>query len=427
MNQRLVMCPYCFESFPAEDLKFRGFSAEEIGPSSNSEDWVGSEVLPAESEVASTPGDLATQPDRDAETPKPSGDWLRRGLRGFLGETAAHQASSGSGHTTGRDNLIDGVKPWCPKCQLALPPNIEWARPVRIAVIGQVGSAKSSTIYSLVEMLRGGSIPYDLGWTSFGFATEADRHRYEEAYSSFVDSHKVIPTTVAGRDPASMTITCEAHLGGSDDEGYRTWNITFFDVAGETLRVERDWARNAQHMFVADAYVFTISCEALLVMAGHTGPDSKTDELPVGLSAVGDLLQQNIQGIRRYQELPDAASISAPAAFLITKTDLLASSPDDGYGEFERLASLAARAPTLAEGGDVDAYSDEVIVALEEVDGYPVLIPSRGFETARYFLVSPWGSQPVDGNVMAPKPVGVDSCVLWLIAQLGAESVHQGG
>jgi hypothetical protein len=359
-----IICPYCFEEFPVEQMLFDSYS--------------GGEAMPGRY------GPLERMLGRPLTPPKNKrGQWLTRKL--------------------------------CPKDpNHILPVTAGSQTSLVIGIIGAKFSGKSHYIASLIERLEN-QVGADLQ-TALLPVTDETRERYRrEFYNPLFGKGLVLPLTVGTPPPLIYDLTLDGKLWG--EKRNRAITLALYDTAGENLQDATTARQMVQYLRVASGLIFLV--DPLQVPSVREALPPSVQPPPLDQDAAPNQIMANVlQLLENGAVLNSNAPLSIPVAVALTKCDVLR---DAGLIDTNRLWNMDKRHIGYF---DVEAHEDMSGMMGEYVQRWSMAAHStvqRRFSRHAFFGLSATGCapDPHTGRYKFISPWRVEDPLLWLLAELG--------
>jgi hypothetical protein len=320
----------------------------------------------------------------------------------------------------------------CPVCHSRLPVYFGKIGSLLIVPVGANETGKSVFVAVLLHELM-----HQAGQQFNAAITGADDHTRQEFAQEYerplYRESRLLPPTVpalaGNRPPLVFRFTAESRrpkilnglptLGGlaASRDPQRTL-LSFFDTAGEDLRLQPSMDRNLPCLGVADGILLLVDPLQMRGARALAAPGTRLpvsgdagDEPAAALVAVTDFL---LAGNGDQPGRP----IGTPLAIVFTKMDALLGR----LRETSPLLQPAPRQPYFDER-DSMAVHTEIQRLLAGWEGSRIdRIARTHYRTYRYFGVSALGETPTEDNRVSARgirPYRVTSPVLWLLAQFG--------
>jgi hypothetical protein len=267
----------------------------------------------------------------------------------------------------------------CPACGQAVPRQYVEGRPKVVAVVGAVGSGKSTWLASAIRFVAKGHLDDRLPGTSLDVLGEKSRLRHGR-------DGVLVADTVLPRDPGPEPLLVSLRVRPRA----RAVVIAFYDGADGT----------AECLAHADGLVLVVEPRAAPGDAGITGL---------------------AEAVRSARGLRPDARINLPLAVVLTKLDTVWDMVDPG----SPLLRPVPRAGGYAVSDSVDVHH-ETTAWLGRWNGTELVQGVRtAFRRHRCFAATALGDR-ADGR-REPVPHRVEDPLLWLLAEFGAIPTFRGG
>lgn len=310
----------------------------------------------------------------------------------------------------------------CPYCGYLLPFNIELAKNISIAIVGDTFSGKSHYLTSVIHELKETWLPKNRKLASLTCLTpDIEDYYYSQCFLPvFRDKRSILPTQVA-TDYNRLPLIYEIKFKSSSGRAPERVNLIFYDGSGEDYAVPERMVRYARHVMYASAIIFLIDPTMITEV---------TKQLPAHLQynywvgrGPSSVVKSAIQLLERFHGSETETFLgSLPVAITLSKADLFrhvaAVAPKHGFLSH----SLCEDQPDLQE---IKAIDTEVRDLLARNKERSLLRLSQRFPIVSFFATSATGCAP-DKNGMYQF---IDPCrcldpILWILQQLGALHVH---
>ncbi len=380
-SEKFIVCPFCFESFPLQQMCLRCVNPVCRGKV-------------ADTLFAHARGYAPVIMGRVLIPP--SGQY-RPGM--------SHQVACDFCEKVSRTLL-------CPICHFELPYDIGQIEQKVIAIIGARASGKSHYIASLInrlEMVVADSFQMHL--QKIGDETE-ERWTRDFYTPLFVRKTVLQPNKPASIDP-QVRIPLIFRLITRRNGSTRALNLSFFDTAGEDMTSADIMAVHNRYIIHADGIILLLDPLQIsqvrqeLNLPNLPGIDPKASPLYI----IGKLREL----FERTQQVRAKQKVTIPIAFTLSKTDAL--------------TPLLAPGSPLKEHSSHVSYLDlrEMQSVSTEVENYVKKWIGPGFSLAiehnfqcyEFFAMSSLGSQPENNKPLrVVSPRRVEDPFLWLLYKL---------
>lgn len=383
---RRLLCPYCFDSYPASQLAFRC-----VNPDLQ-------RCPPEEDKLLASYERLQ------------SGRLLSRVFsppRRLWGPSTVATCQCGANTT----------KRVCPLCHNELPHELGMSRSCSIALVGAKEVGKSHYIAVLIHQLR--NRISDRFEASFAALDEQTRRRYSQDFESYVFKRRiVIPGTVSARAqigvkrPLIYRLSMEQR--GLFIQKQRATNLVFFDTAGEDLGHIDTMATETRYVAQSEGIIFLLDPLQIPAVRDRLGA---AVAMPSGTVHPLEIVERIVQLIRSFRGLRPSEKIRTPVALAFSKIDAVR-------------ALVDSRSP-IHRAANHDGYFDQTDaeelnesmrahVATWVGPGFDAAIRHH-FESAGYFGLSALGQGPDEqGRLPAgAAPFRVEDPLLWILHQHG--------
>lgn len=384
-----LVCPYCFENFPARELAFRC-----INPNTARCALEEDRALADYQRFASAP--------RMQRVFKPDRHWW--------GVPSAAVCKCG----TKTNKLV------CPYCHNELPSQFGQTTSRTIALVGSKEAGKSHYIAVLIHELRN-----RVGRNFNAALNELDEQtiqRYKHDFRRYIyDQREVIPGTVSARARIEVRYPMVYRLSLGQrrfwwPNGRRITSLVFFDTAGEDLDNIDVMSTETKYLANSDGIIFLLDPLQISSVRQLLGNPS---HLPTVNTEPQEIIGRVDRLIRVARQMKPAARIKTPVALAFSKLDEIRSlilRTDPG--------SPVLRASNHAgyfDQADADLVNESMKAYVEDWIGSGLdSFMRHNFETYKYFGLSALGSRP-DMNGSLPRgvaPLRVEDPLLWIFNRL---------
>ena len=311
----------------------------------------------------------------------------------------------------------------CPKCGYAMPYNIDSARSLNIAIVGNTTSGKSVYIASLIRHLEQGQgllARPDLGQSfTITCLTPKVKVRYENQYWKPLFEDKQVP------DPSPRAIETthepliyEISIRLRRDELMKNLNLIIYDTSGEDYVIGTRLVQWARYVLSADGLIFMADPISIPEIFNHLPPNPN---LSYGTPAEHPALSLNTitSLVTRSQGKRTGASLgSTPIAITLSKCDLLKKLRAVGNQYY-----FITQPPRYRGGAnlqDIEMVDKEVRQLLTEHGGDNLLLAANNFKKVRFLAVSAIGYTPdAAGKIPTVEPWRCLDPFLWVLYELG--------
>jgi GTPase SAR1 family protein len=382
---RLLICPYCFEKYPANQVTFRC-----INPNA-------SRCPPEEDKAIGEYQRLTTPPRLPRVLPPPS-SWLR----------APSEATCVCGMRT--------TKLVCPKCHNELPSQFGTTDSYTIALIGAKEAGKSHYVAVLIHELTN-RVGQSFN-ASLNALDEQTIQRYKQDFRRYIyEKREVIPATLSARAlinvryPLVYRFSLKRRKALFNDLSVST--LVFFDTAGEDL-THLD-LMSTETKYLANSHGIIFLLDPLQIPAVRDQIRSST-ALPSENTEPQEIIGRVVKLIRQSHKLGHNAKITTPIALAFSKVDAM-------HDLFEPSSPVhrAANHDGYFNTTEAQQVNDSMRAHVAEWVGPGLdLFLQHNFETFSYFGVSALGSPPdAEGRLpMGVAPFRVEDPLLWILHKL---------
>lgn len=314
---------------------------------------------------------------------------------------------------TGRKYVLEWASRECPACGYLLPYNIEQVASVRIVVVGDTASGKSTYMAALLHQMQewiqrnSGSLRF----TSLTQGVEAEFFR--DYLDPVFHNRRVLPPTRPTQSITKNPLIYELETRQAPKFPARKINLILYDDASEDYMPPERMAQFARHFFFANAII--------LLVDPNTIPEISS-RLPQGLQygtstgrSASRILNSIIETLKRYHG--SEAMNDLPVAITISKSDLL--KYKETVGSSYRFSSN----PTYNDGldlQDIRAVDKEVRTIIREIGDQGLLSAAQKLKQVNFFAVSATGYMPDEnGTYPSVTPYRCLDPLLWILYELG--------
>lgn len=383
---RRLLCPYCFERYPAAELAFRCVNPDPMR-------------CPLVEDQH-----LARYERLERGRPLPRVFTPPRLL--FSLPTVA---TCDCGTKT--------IKRVCPRCHNELPRELGLGRSCSIALLGAKEVGKSHFIAVLIHQLR-----HRVGerfQASFAALDEQTRRRYSQDFESYVFARRiVIPGTVSARAQVGVKYPLIYRLSLTQTylgfRRQRATNLVFFDTAGEDLGDVDTMETETRYVAQSEGIVFLL--DPLQIPSVRDKLASRVG-LPSGTVHPAAIVERVIQLIRSYRGLGESQKIDTPVALAFSKIDAVRSLIEPGSP-----VHRAAHHDGYFDLSDAEAMNESMRAHVHSWAGPGLDAMIRhNFKHVSYFGISALGSGPdASGRLPAgATPFRVEDPLLWILHRRG--------
>ncbi|MCL2225718.1 MAG: hypothetical protein FWB96_12195 [Defluviitaleaceae bacterium] len=299
----------------------------------------------------------------------------------------------------------------CPFCHNSLPQSAGFAPSTVISVVGASQAGKSVYLTSLIHTLKT-ITPRNFPVFCTPINNEMGRRFKFEYEDPLIEHGMLLDPTQKEKQQEPFIFTFSFA-----DESKPEINIAFFDVAGEGLVDTNYMDIYAAHirnsggiLFLVDPLQFrAVGRKIRLKNALDLELDYSDEPAEVLSGLVEDYIYKQGGGVS-----------DAPAAVVLTKTDLLEALQNDGeyLSENSRIFTNFTHRQffNLREFNEIN---DETEAFISEIDPNFRNALKRRFANLGFFAVSALGTRPESGRVVSFSPVRVDEPFLWILHKLG--------
>lgn len=301
----------------------------------------------------------------------------------------------------------------CPNCKNLLPSSIESADNVSIAIVGDIGSGKSSFIALLVHLLQEGAISAILRFIPINQNID---NKYQNVYFKPLFLHKqALKRTPVGTKPIRYPLMYELFLQDSSVDAGKHINLIIYDSSGEDyLSQER----------IIEFNKFILYADAIIYLADPLSMPGILRQLPSSLqpiepssrkaSYVLNIIMQIFE--RNNDPTLGLDLFSKPIAITISKSDLLKFLMDSSSST--TLFPYSQRSYSV-DMEDFKMVNREVMKIIGEFGDHILLNTSKFFQNISFFAVSAtgWPTDP-QNNFPSIEPIRCLDPLLWIFHEL---------
>lgn len=383
--QQKITCPYCFEDFAPQDIKFRC-----IEP-----------TCPARSPdpIFASFRDIAVQEMGYVLIPP-------RRYGNILSNRMACDACKKLSFTR-----------LCPNCHFELSQDVGQIDQYIIAIIGGASTGKSNYIASLIYRLQFEiGLRFDIAVEMMGEETQERWQR--DFYEPLFVKKKVVQKTNRARSNLDVRSPLMFRFMFNQGKRTRALTISFFDSAGEDME---DLSQSSPlNRYICHAHGIIFLLDPLQIPLVRNQLPSRVQNVVLPPENWRTSPERIVGGLRnlfaREYNLPPTQKITVPVAFTLSKIDMLKPILDDS-------SALRRRGihPGRVNLGDLQTISNEVSSNLSEWINPAFLNNIRhNFANFGFFGVSALGEQPdANDQLQNVSPQHVEDPFLWLLYVLG--------
>ena len=377
----LLTCPFCFEQFTSQELRFR-----------------------CDNYTCRDPVPNPVYANARGYAPIPMGRVLVPNKQQFKQPDGVRCDSC---------NVVSHTR-ICPHCHQELSQDIGQVDQRIIAIIGGRATGKTNYIASLITRLQTEvARNFHTGVRLMGEETNLRWER--DFYTPLFGRKEVLKPTQGAAIDATVKAPLMFRFIFNDGSRKRAINISFFDSAGEDMTSLATMSAQYRYICHADGIIFLldplqISTVRQQVMNSANVPQQDYKASPEAI--IGNLRDL----FERQQRLHPTQKVKVPIAFTLSKVDALRPILDPGSA-LQR-ASSHQGALDLYE---VQSVNTEISHYLSEWINPAFMIGvENGFATYNFFGVSSLGDQPdANGHLTTVSPMRVEEPLLWLLYKLG--------
>lgn len=382
---RQLICPYCFERYPAHQVAFRC-----INPNASRCALEKDEPFGAYQRM--------TAPPLKQRVFAPKSNWLRPALRATC------------------DCGMETPKMVCSHCHNDLPWKFGMTDSYSVALIGAKEAGKSHYIAVLINELKNRvGQSFD---AAFSELDDQTRERYKKEFKRYIyDERIVIPETYSGRQNISVRYPLIYRLSLNKRrtlfKGLSVSNLVFFDTAGEDLTHLDLMSTETKYLANSHGIIFLLDPLQIRTVRDQL---KTTTALPSENTEPQAIIGRVVQLIRQSHGLNMKEKIKTPVALAFSKVDEM-------HDLFEPGSPVhhAADHDGYFNISDAQQVNDSMRAHVAQWVGPGLdLFLQHNFETFSYFGVSALGSPPdSQGRLpMGVAPFRVEDPLLWILHKL---------
>jgi hypothetical protein len=383
-----ITCPFCFESFGAQDIHFRCIEPQCQG-------WAEDVIYARKRSLQS----------------------VRKGHT-FGVDKAANGRSFSIPRSARCDVcLMMSDTRLCPECHFELSHDVGQVPQCTIAIVGGRSTGKSHYIASVISALRN-EVGENFKMAVRLLGDETQIRWEQDFYRPLFERKTVLQPTQPGQLDARVKAPLALRLTFNGGAWKRALNISLFDSAGEDMIAGDTMRTQARYIPRADGIIFMIDplqldsvCQQLPgISKANMDPQAHPEHI---LERLLDLYerQNTAHLLSRFGIM---RKIPVPVAFTLSKVDVLAPILDPGSPLMR--ASEHHGAVALS---DIQSTSTEVVSYLRRwrLNNFCDNV-EHNFANYLYFGVSSLGQQPDSNNPVVTNPLRVEDPLLWLLYKL---------
>ncbi len=392
-----VICPYCFERFPLQEVHFRCMNPNQA-ECPREEDPIFARYL-----------QLANSLQKRVVVPS-WGSWIKKLWWSFAPPMRWNCDAPKCGHVT--------TQRICPRCHNELPNTTGIVKNYVLAVIGGRNTGKSHFIATVIDVLKNqiGS-QFDAALYQVGDET-ISRYRnefWEPLYmrKEFIEATQAANVNLSVKQPMIFRLVFrrKGYLGFGTASSI---TLVFFDTAGEDLKSLTNIMIETKYICRASGIIFLL--DPLQIPAVRNQLPSSVDLPPMYSDAdPSNIVSRLLSLFQQVDGLKPDQKIKVPVAFCFSKLDAIKSLLEPG----SRLPQPGSHNGYFDED-DADSIHTEIWNHLQNWmgSGFNQQI-DLAFKAYHYFGFSAIGNPPVSkGRLDVIKPLRVEDPLLWLLAQL---------
>lgn len=307
----------------------------------------------------------------------------------------------------------------CSKCAQSIPYGYSELKNPFIALVGSRGSGKTVYITVLIDQLMNRVCKQGRIGGVCDACGDDTRTRYEAMRDVLQDGRlpgTTRPAVLGGREllPLIFRLRTKTYVPGFYPiPSSHSLHLVFFDAAGEDMLDESLMAMHYRYFHHAAAVIFLIDPLQIRKLSDKYEAISRDNLEKPGTDQ--HIVSRFVSQYRQMLHLSADAKLKIPAAFVLSKSDILVGS--DGLSEETRAAHDHKR------GFDLE---DQLRVSKDVGDFVgthhgQLLSLSEEFLDHSFFAVSALGKSPEkDGRILGgPVPFRVEDPLLWILWRLG--------
>lgn len=383
-----ITCPFCFESFGAQEIHFRCINPQCQG---RAED-----ILYARKR--------GLQPEQKGHA------------FGLEKVTNGRVLSISCSARCDMCEMMSDTR-LCPECHFELSHDVGQVPQRTIAVIGGRSTGKSHYIASVIHALRNEvGENFKLAVRMLGDETQIRWER--DFYRPLFERKTVLQPTQPGLLDARVKAPLALRITFNNGAWKQAFNISLFDSAGEDMVTSDALKVQARYIPHADGIIFMIDPLQLDSVRQQLPSVSKTNMDP---QAHPEHILERLLDLFERQSSPHFLSrfgimrkINVPIAFTLSKIDMLTpildpgsplirASEHHGAVDLTDIQSVSTEATSYLRRWRLNNFCDNV---------------EHNFSNYLYFGVSSLGQQPNEKNPVVTNPVRVGDPLLWLLYKL---------
>lgn len=377
-----ITCPFCFESFTAQDIEFRCLN----------------------------PACSGRAPDTIYATargvPPLQMGHVVRGKKQSLGLGMARSVDCDICNKEARTRL-------CPKCHFELSHDVGQVEQKIIAMIGGSFTGKSHYIASLITRLQHVVGP------NFHFAVsmlgDGTRERWNrDFYTPLFEKKHVLEMTQRAAMDSTVKTPLVFRLTFQNGNHIRALNISFFDTAGEDMSKLQVDALSVEARYICKADGLIVLLDPLQINSIRQQlPATIQKPLPDPMARPEFIVGRLHELLESFHHLSGSKKITTPVAFTFSKVDTLR----DLLAPDSTLLRHSEHYGTL-DLADIQSVSTEIGNYVQAWI-HPGFYNEIAYKFANYhfFGVSSLGNQPDASGHVRIEPLRVEDPFLWLLQQ----------
>ncbi len=331
------------------------------------------------------------------------------------GSTPTHRACPKCSHIVSQR--------FCPRCQEALPMEIDGLSDITIAIVGAKSSGKSHFIAMLIKRLTEMYRTFDWVLTPL---TQDTIDSYRDRYFNPLFTQKVTIASTRKGEPAPLMYSLRFRKSG------KRVMLVFFDAAGEDFTDENSLRTYIRYVCNASGIICLL--DPLQLPPVRAELQKRNIEVPDVGDRTEDVLHSLTNILREHflQKLFNSVNrkgIPIPLAVAFSKVDAIRKSNVLAEGEEYHGDLLLdnwntiyqeSRHEGICHEADVEEIHDHMTAWLDAARADSLVNALRDYRDYRLFALSSLGAPP-NGYELSrtPTPIRVEDAFLWILARNG--------
>ncbi len=379
-----ITCPFCFETFPSDQVQFRCANSACTGkaPDPKFATYQGLDPKASYGQVF------------DA-TPS----------KGFFKRGDSHSAKC---PTCNRETQ----KRVCKNCHFELMHDAGTTEEYSIAIIGGRSSGKSTYIATLIRRLKN-----EVGsnfHASVNAMNDFTRKRYLDDFETPLFRNKrLLPPTQTASVGSKLKTPMVYRITFDNNGKRKAANLVLFDTAGEDMQSLDAMSAEARYICYADAIIFLLDPLQIDAVRDELNGENLPNEDP-GAEPI-QIIERLRELYERVLKLKAIQKVEKPIAFTLSKVDRLYPIIDPGSGLHHTGEHFG-----MLNSTDTQSIHTEIQNYIETWIGpsFQNTVQAQ-FAKFRYFGISAIGSAPtIDGRIETIAPIRVEDPILWIFHEL---------